>query len=387
MNGMDSKTAPSSTTFAPTPDQLAQITKLYDAGLYVQAYRASEAIGPLRRWVGTDARLLAARMATNLGAPDLGRQLILAVWRNDRAHPQACWFYARQLLDSRGPWAAMQFMRPLGTFADATARDRAYWLSLYAQVYGRARDFENSAKWLAQAEAVCGDDPWVLLERAALLSMEDREEEAIGAARRALEIQPWHRAAVQWLAHFLVQNEQDDEALRFLQDASERIESYAVTSQLANLQLETERFAEARASFEKCAELAPLLDKTGAQWLAARRCDAAYFCGDLEKAGQWAKETIGRFYEVQAERFANPPAGGKRVCLPVGFVRQHHWTCAPATMAAICRFSAMGDRQWLVYQGIYRHLGQRQDRARRGHPVQLHNARGNQLAPSGSDRL
>ena len=115
---------------------------------------------------------------------------MLQTWRHDRTNPQSCWFYARHLLDSRGPWTALQFMQTLGTFPDADREQRSHWLSLYVQVYGRTRDFANAAKWLAQAEALGGDDPWVLVERAALSLLEDREEDAIGAARRRSKFGP-----------------------------------------------------------------------------------------------------------------------------------------------------------------------------------------------------
>jgi tetratricopeptide (TPR) repeat protein len=369
---MDSMSVPKSTSCVPAPEQLTRISKLYDEGLYLQAFREAESVGPLRHWASTKARLLAGRLAGNLGGQRLSHLLIVQAWRHDRKDPQACWFYARHLLDTRGPWAALQFMKAQGTFPDADRHERSHWLSLYAQVYGRARDFDKAAKWLAHAEALGGDDPWVVLERAALYALEDREDEALGAARRALEISPWQRSAVQWLAHFLVQKEQDEEALRLLQEASRRIESFAVAFQLANLQLETGRHAEARSTLEECVRLAPLLDKVTKPWLDARRCDAAYLCGDLEDACRWARELKGRFYEVQAERLKEQPVQRKRVCMPVGFVRQHHWTCAPATLTALCRFWSMpgthlevaaaityagtanhSERQWAIDQRWY----------------------------------
>ncbi len=264
-------------------------------------------------------------------------------------------------------------MKARGTFADAPAEPRAYWLALHADVLGRARDFDNAEKWLAQAEALLSTDPWVHVERAALCAREDREDEAMQAARRALDVRPWSRPAVQWLAHFLVQKECDDEALHLLQEASRRLESYAVLSQLVELQLELGHYALARDNLEECARLTPLGDAHTRDWLASRRSEAAYHCADLEGSRAWAQQvTHSRFYEVQAQRLEHPPADCKRVCLPVGFVRQHHVTCAPATLAALCRYWSMpgdhlevaaaityagtpnhSERQWAIDHGWY----------------------------------
>ncbi|HYP64549.1 MAG TPA: C39 family peptidase, partial [Acidocella sp.] len=314
---------------------------IYDKGLYLQAYQQAETISPLPRWTGTRARILAGRLAGNLGGPRLGEWHFIRAWRTDRSDPEASWFYGRYLLDAHGPWKALQFVKSQGTFPEASIEIRSYWLSLHAMVYGRVRDFAAAEKWLAQAESLGWDHPWIRLERAALCSLEDRHEEAMAAAQTALKVRPWYRPAVQWLAHFHVQKEQDEEAVKLLSEAARRMESSAIWSQLANLQMELGRYEEASRSLEEFARLAPLLDKGMAEWLAARRSDAAYYCGDIEQSREEAKKVKGRFFEAQVKRLENPPADGKRVCLPVGFVRQHFQTCAPATLAAICRFWEM----------------------------------------------
>src|SRR6185436_8364511 len=71
--------------------------------------------------------------------------------------------------------------------------------------------------------------------------------------------------------------------------------------------------------------------------LSARRCDAAYYCGNLKAARDWALKIKSPFYQRLAERLEKDDDSG-RVLLSVGFVRQHHMTCAPATLSAISRY-------------------------------------------------
>src|SRR5690242_3470124 len=86
---------------------LPEVRDLYERGLYVQAYRrGEEAFGPLRTWAGTDARVMAGRLAMQLGDMRLGRRLHSAAWRQDRTHPEACYYRASALLERRGPLAA-----------------------------------------------------------------------------------------------------------------------------------------------------------------------------------------------------------------------------------------------------------------------------------------
>lgn len=329
----------STPVFVPA-ERLEPVSALYKEGLYLQAYRVAEEMAPLRRWTGTAARVLAGRLAGNLGGLRPAYVHFLRAWRADPQDARACCFYARYLADRYGPWRGWQFLKQRGDIPEASAEDRSHWYTLHADVLGRVRDFDAADRWLARAEEIDADNPWTHLSRAVLCSQQDRHEEALQEARQALAIRPGDRSTVQWLAHFLVQKEEDDEAETLLVDACKKLESCAVWAQLANLQMERGKYAEARASLVQAERLAPLKDKDMAQWLAARRADAAYYCGDLEEALAFARQVKGKFFETLAARLQEPPPA-RRVFLPVPFVRQHFDTCAPATLAAICRFWSM----------------------------------------------
>ncbi|HXG12163.1 MAG TPA: tetratricopeptide repeat protein [Gemmataceae bacterium] len=321
--------------------ELTTIHDLYSRGLCLQAYRRAEALAPLREWTGTAARILAGRLAYNLGAPRLANWHHFHAWRKEPTHPEACYYYARLLLQRRGPLSAWKFLRRIGDLPDAPPPVRSDWLAFHGCVTGLFRDFEAAEAWLAKAEAVSPDRPWICLERATLLEMEDRYEGALAACRRALELQPWYRPAVQSAAHALQLLGREREALDLLTEASQRIESGPVVLQLAAWQIELGHYADAAASYERYVELSPLMEKEVAEWLAARRSDTAYYLGDFARAAEFAKQVNDPFFQKMAERLAAPSADGKRVLLPVGFVRQHHQTCAPATLAAISRFWQM----------------------------------------------
>ena len=58
-----------------------RLMDLYQRGLCLQAYQLSETIGPIPAWTGTDARLLAGRLAIHLGALRLTYRMHLLAWR------------------------------------------------------------------------------------------------------------------------------------------------------------------------------------------------------------------------------------------------------------------------------------------------------------------
>lgn len=335
-----------------SPDDLRRVRDLYDQGLYLQAWTAASALGPLREWTGTAARVLAGRLAGNLGAPRLGRVLHFRAWRDDRADLEALYSYAYALLDRRGPLDAWNALRPGGEFGSAPEPLRSDLYALRAEIASLLRDFDTAEHWMGRAEKLSGDRAWTCVARARVLEHEDRYDEALASVRKALELRPWYRPAVQTLGHLLQIMDRDPEALALLRESTRRLESGAVVIQLAALEIELGYHAEARLTCDRIEGYHPLMEKDLRTWLAARRCDTAYQCGDLPAARDWALQIDTPFYKRFAERLAAGQVDSRRVQLPVGFVRQHHMTCAPATLSAISRYWDMSAEHLTVAEEI-----------------------------------
>ena len=321
-----------------TSTQLERVRELYLDGYYLQAYRQAETICPLAEWEGTEAMLWAGRLANNLGSYQLGRKLHQKAYRLAPHHSEARYYKVRAIMERRGPLAAWKFLRQIGETINASSVVQSDWLAFHAVVLGALRDFDAAEGWLAKAERLDPTNPWVWIERSHLFEVEDKYEESLAAAQRSLELRPYFRPGVQSVASSLVLLGRDEEALTVLQDAATRIESCWLVAQLAQLQTELGLHVEARQNFERFAELAPLCDPQTEQWLHARRADAAYMCGDYEAALKYTQLSESPFHKLVAERMEAAGDETTRIVLPVGFVRQHHMTCAPATLTFLSRF-------------------------------------------------
>src|SRR5262249_35252800 len=287
----------------PTAD-LAPIRELDARGMYVQALGVVEKFGPLQEWSNTAARLLGGRLAIQLGAARLGRWLHVRAYRDTPAHPEAIYYHGRFRLERFGPLAAWKFLRshPDQDWNDAAPEVRADWYGLHAFICGRLRDFDRADRWLAKAEGLSHDRAWLCVERAAVLEFAERPEEALAAARRSLELAPFFRPGVQSEAHLLQQLGHEREALDRLTEAVTKIESGIVVAHLAALQIDLRHFADARRSYELYTELSPLRDEETEKWLAARRADTAYYCGDFVAARENALKAGELFYTALADR-------------------------------------------------------------------------------------
>ncbi len=311
-----------------TPADLARVRELYHRGQYRHAHDAAAALGDLRAWAGTPARLLGGRLAIQLGAPKLGRRLHLLAYRATPAHPEAVYYHARYRLERFGPLSAWQFLRDNPDWSEASPELQADRLALQGFLAARLRDFDRAERWLNKAETTAPGRPWPCVERAAAYEFADRLDDALASARRSLELHPWFRPGVQSAAHALVRMGKHAEAADLLAEADTHLESGLVVAQLAGLRNDLGRHSEAWASLDRYEELSPRMEKEVRSWLAARRADTAYRLGDTEKAATFAAATGEAFFTKFAGRLesargrdAETPA---RVLLPVDLSNGSH---------------------------------------------------------------
>lgn len=298
----------------PSLSDLANVRELYNRGLYLQALEKARFHGPLRSWTGTGARLLAGRLAIQLGAPKLGRRLHLLAYRDTPSHPEAIYYHARYRFERFGAYSAWAFMRKHSDWSDASPVVQADWWAFQAFIAARMRDFDRAERYLAKAEALVENHAWTCVEWSSVLELSDRLPEALAWAERSLRIQPDFRPGIQAYAHLLSRLRRKAEALEFLREASARIESGMVVAQLAALQIELGEYADASQSLDRYEELSPLIEPEFQKWLSARRADLAYYSKDYTSARRWASAVGESFYlrfAEQLERKAATPSSAE----------------------------------------------------------------------------
>ena len=286
--------------------ELAPIRELYARGLYMQALKRAEAFGPFTQWSNTAARLMGGRLVIQLGAPRLGRWLHLRAYRDTPTHHEAIYYHARYRLERYGPLTTWQFLRRNPEWNDAPPEVRADWYGLHGFIAARLRDFDRAERFMNRAETMAHDRAWLCIERASAYEFAERFDDALAAARRSLELNPWFRPGVQAEAHLLQLMGREREALERLTEGIEHIESSIVVAHLAGIQLDLGRHQDARKTYERYAELSPLMEEDVAKWLAARRCDTAYFTGDFSTAREQAPKADDEFYTAFGKQLGEP---------------------------------------------------------------------------------
>jgi predicted Zn-dependent protease len=327
----------------PTDEQLRPISELNDRSLFLQAHALVNEIGPLVAWRGTAARILAGRLAVHLGAPRLSSWHYLRAYREEPDSVAARYCLVLRLQTRYGPLAAWTRLQRFGLPENESPETLAKWLILQADILNQLRDFDGAEACLTHADQLTPRTAAILLQRSELLARQDRQTEALAVARESLEVQPWYRPGILAVADLLIYLERDDEAIALLREAINHLESGSLWARLAAIQIEQDRFAEGMESLDGYARHTPLIEPAMASWLAGRRSDCAYGLGDIPQTLTWARQAKGAFWEKLTGRLEKvaPDAPSVRRILPVGFIWQHHQTCAPATLASLCRFWSM----------------------------------------------
>jgi tetratricopeptide (TPR) repeat protein len=288
-----------------SPAELSPIREFYSKSLYMQAFQATQVYGPMRDWENTSARLLGGRLAIQLGAPRLGRWLHLRAYRETPTHPEAIYYHARFRLEKFGPLGTWKFFRDHSDWNDAPPEVRADWYGLQGFVAARLHDFDRAERLLNKAESITPDRAWLCIERAACYEFAERFEDALEVTRRSLQLHPHFRPAIQAEAHLLQLLGREREALERLKETVPHVESGIIVAHLAGIQMDLCHYHDAQQSYERYAELTPLMEEEVVKWLQARRADTAYFTGDYTLVEKPAREADEPFYTDFAERFAS----------------------------------------------------------------------------------
>src|SRR5262245_17211552 len=90
-----------------SPDEatVRSLMEIYEQGQTIEALRRAEDWAPLSTWQGVPQCVLAARLASNTGAPRLATRLAVRARRTDPQHPAALAQYGYEVLNGRGPLA------------------------------------------------------------------------------------------------------------------------------------------------------------------------------------------------------------------------------------------------------------------------------------------
>ncbi len=352
----------------PNPEVIQRVTGLCDQSLFIDAERLLQGISSPEAWEDPAAMCVGARLASHLGALSRARTLALSAYRRAPRSPEARFWLSEAYLSARGPYATWCW---IAKNLDAEPQDaHALLLGIRARIAMSLRDFETTARLVAEAKSILPEEPWLRVMDSELLEQRDLYQEALSAARAIHDPARPERVIVHQLAHLLDLGDQKEEAVAVLSAAAECLQSATVHVELARVLRRLERWDPAWRHLERAVALMPWLEDEGRRELCMFREEIAYQRGDLARAATEARLSEAPTLLPLADRYEDSTLSSKRVVLPTSFVRQHHVTCVPASLTMLARSfgkvvqhievadricydgtSAYAERQWAEDEG------------------------------------
>lgn len=208
-----------------------------------------------------------------------------------------------------------------------------------AWILATVRDFSRANALMRQAVDSIPSSAWLLTQQANIWELEDRYDEALEFARKALRVKPNYRPAVLQAADSLVHLGLDDEAIELLRKAHQETEESAFALRLQSLYSEREDHLNGLNYLEEAETRMPLSSPAMRKWLEGRRADFFYQAGDFAACLKHCDGKGEGYHQLMAEQLRRPGAWDQpRRKLEVPFIRQHNMTCAPATLASLAKF-------------------------------------------------
>lgn len=329
-----------------TPDDstLNLAKDAFRRGRYLDAQALVAPFAPPEEWEGAEVRVWGGRLLLALGAANRANRVFRAAWRDAPDSSLAFYYHVLNVVGRQGSFETLRRVHErLGGIEperDPESMPEAHLYLLKGRLLSHFRDFSSSARWLEAGLRFAPEDAWAHLEHAFALEAEDRYAEALEAAEWARTLRGNYRPVYEYLGHLLLLLNREKEALHLVREGAEQMQAGSLWSQLAGLQIECEDWDGAEESLEKARICLPLAEEGWERVLQARRAEVAYRRGRFADARVAAEKVRGDYYKNMARRLEGAEENGRpdRLTLPVGFVRQHHMTCAPATLSAVSAY-------------------------------------------------
>ncbi|UCD23051.1 MAG: C39 family peptidase, partial [Gemmatimonadota bacterium] len=319
------------------------VLRLYEDGQMLSAWDAGKCAGDLEDWPAPGPRILASRLAYHLGDPRLANLIQLRTYRAYPTSPEAQYYYISRVSERRGALAAWEERMATGLPKEGDAKAAWLYHGQCALLLADLRDFEAAEHHLRESNAAEPDRPWYYVERAYVYERQDRVEDALAACMDGMALNPHYQPTVSSTAHCMQALGRHEDAIRLLTSACAETQSSLLVAHLIGMFVDAGRMDDAEALIPRYEELTPIRGKEADEWVTNKRITLARYRGDYDLALQLT-ETIehGYFTEISKNIRAHLDSDGdvtrsSRV-LDVPYVRQHHVTCAPATLSAIGQY-------------------------------------------------
>ena len=324
------------------PAVLTEINQLLEQAKHQKAWDIAKGLPPLNDWREAQGRTTARRLCNALGDSRRGYVLGYLGWRENPEDDRS-YFNALFLRAFRTPFYFFEeeilerLKRP-----EMTDEVRADLMAFWGYGQSLLREFPKAHQYLDEALSIENEPhSWVKLQKALIFEREDQFEKALEMVTDVWESNKSYTPSIISRANLLTKLQKQDEAVEFLEQGLTLSESPEVPLHLSGIFSDRDDCVLVKKYLDDYLLKSPLLSKKSQAWVSGRLADIALLEDDMTEFSEEARKTRPKgFHQKILKYYEDEPSAksGQRKKLDVEVIRQHHMTCAPATLAMISKF-------------------------------------------------
>ncbi len=343
------------------PQETVFSSAIYDPltqqGRYLDALNYAQSCwGPVSTWREPAKLEVAIVVLSHLGRDRDSDAVMLRGFRRYPDNAEFALKYAFYLLNRFGPIKAEDFYQQQAALL-AKAPDQADLQVFFICLQSARKNFVEAKALLEQGLSQYPESSW--LPRIELMLLRDQQlyDEEFVLAQAMLSRDP-RVSVILDNSRALVRKQQSQQAMELLASHAPTMQSCRLWAELANIAARLMAWPICANAIAQYQQLQSNPDRDDADFIAACLGKIALERGDIEQALQEFAKTRHPYYrkvyqnllvwQNQAEQSQGPMV---RV-LNVQHERQGHLTCAPATMAALCRYVGTSHSQQSIAEKI-----------------------------------
>lgn len=325
---------------------------LIEQGLYLDAMHYCQGFwGHLNNWREPHQLEAAIVLLGHLGRDRDSDAAMLRGWRRFPKNADFCAKYAFFLLNRSGPINAELFAEQHQNLLAQVSEPTDY-LGLQICLQATRKNFVEAKELLGKARQIAPDNSW--LDRLELMLLRDQLQfdEELAKAQQWLERKP-RVSLVQDTARALVRNQQSFAAMQLLMQYAPTMQSCRIWSELIQLSTRLMAWSECAQAIAGFQQLQRHADRDDQDLIFSSLGKIALANGDKTQALAAFAKTKHPYYRQVEQNILHWSGDGEMMrILEVAHERQGHLTCAPATMAALCRYFGVEASQQSIAEKI-----------------------------------
>ncbi len=314
------------------------IKDLCKVGLYRDALTKAEIRwGPIQSWKSREQVYIAIRLYVNLGGDRVSDAILLNYWRKDKTCPNLLNRLLYYKLNNLGPILASEFAKENESHILKDESFETELLGFKSILQKIFKNYSQADALLDKAISIDPTDNWLTSLKIQLLHEQNESIEAKRQAEKHFEAYPSpHNMRV--LSTILRKTDGAEASIALYKQHVEQYQSANVWFEYASLLAGIHDWLECERAISKFEHIRIIEDKQDNEALTIWKAQIAIHKQEIEQAVHLLSTQNSGYWNIVCENLKKSKGKLDRKILDVPFLKQEHMTCAPTTIAALCRY-------------------------------------------------